>query len=233
MVRAPTSSATARVSRNSRSWVPGTRPDQGQQRQQERGVGGDHHAPGAGRLAAGLKARKMTARGRPARRSPRRSGPRPGGGRSARRSTSSRLTSRPTDEEEERHQPVVDPVLEVEDQLVRADQHTGLELPEHVVRAPPIGEFTQMIASKVAATRTAADETALSATPARAPPTRWVAVCPRSRALGKNPAVSVLTPALSGPPASPAGLPVRRSVSATSTGLLSVLDRDRHRRRAT
>ena len=231
MVRAPMSSATASVTRNSRRRVPGLGPTRAS-RASTNAVSVDTTTPQAWAAAVpALTARKMTAgMARPAIAATI--------GTAARRRSvsspmvSSRLTSRPTAKKKSAISPSLTQCLRS-----RTSSYGPTSTPasrcQNSSYVGPIGEFTQMIASRVAATRTAADETALSATPARAPPTRCVADCPRSRALGKNPAASVLTPTLSGPPASPAGPAVRRSVSATSAGLLSVLDRDRHRRRAT
>ena len=223
MVRAPMSSATASVTRNSRRRVPGLGPTRAS-RASTNAVSVDTTTPQAWAAAVpALTARKMTAgMARPAMAATI--------GTAARRRSvsspmvSSRLTSSPTAKKKSAISPSLTQCLRS-----RTSSYGPTSTPasrcQNSSYVAPIGEFTQMIASRVAATRTAADETALSATPARAPPTRCVAVCPRSRALGKNPTVSMLTPTLSGPPASPrraAGSSVRlRHVGKTPLGARS------------
>ena len=111
----------------------GLGPDQGQQGQHERGVGGHHHAPGVGGRRTGVDGQEDDRGDGQAgdRRDDRDRGPAAVGQLADGELPLDLQTDR---EEEQRHQPVVDPVLEVEDQLVRSDQHPGLEMPERVVR---------------------------------------------------------------------------------------------------
>ena len=61
----------------------------------------------------------------------------------------------PDDEEEERHQPVVDPVPQIERELGVAEPDRQLGRPELLVRGAP-GELAQTSAATVAASRTTA-----------------------------------------------------------------------------
>ena len=231
MVRAPMSSATASVTRNNRSRVPGFGPTRAS-RASTKAVSVDTTTPQAWAAAVpALRTRKMTAgMANPAIAATI--------GTAARRRSvsspmvSSRLTSRPTAKKNNAIKPSLTQCLRSSTSSY-GPSSTPASRCQNASYVDPIGEFTQMIASSVAATRTAAEETALSATLATAPLIRWVAVWPCSRTRGRNPGVSVLTPASRVPAASGDGPSVRRSVSDTSAGLLSWLERGRHRRRAT